>query len=103
MITQNENFPGWGPLDFSIQCKNTLITESESINIDFVVEWETGNVSSSHRSIDKMISTMYFSHVIGAVLIVPTKEFKTYLTDRVGNFEELEPLLSILENTSRKS
>ncbi len=28
---------------------------------------------------------------IGAVLIVRTKEFKTYLTDRVGNFEELEP------------
>jgi hypothetical protein len=57
----------------------------------FCVEWETGNVSSSHRSINKMAMGLMESVLIGGVLIVPTKEMAMYLTDRIGNFPELCP------------
>ncbi len=55
----------------------------------FCVEWETGNVSSSHRSVNKMIMGMMEDVLIGGILIVPTKDLAKYLTDRIGNFPEL--------------
>lgn len=57
----------------------------------FVVEWETGNVSSSHRAINKMALGMLTGALLGGILIVPTRGMYHYLTDRVGNFEELQP------------
>ena len=57
----------------------------------FGVEWETGNVSSSHRAINKMAMGIMQNVLIGGVLIVPTKEMAKYLTDRIGNFPELQP------------
>ena len=55
----------------------------------FCVEWETGNVSSSHRSINKMTMGLIEKVLIGGILIVPTRELAKYLTDRIGNFPEL--------------
>lgn len=55
----------------------------------FCVEWETGNISSSHRSINKMAMGLIEKVLIGGILIVPTKELAKYLTDRIGNFPEL--------------
>lgn len=55
----------------------------------FCVEWETGNVSSSHRSVNKMAMGLMQNVLIGGILIVPTKEMARYLTDRIGNFPEL--------------
>lgn len=55
----------------------------------FCVEWETGNVSSSHRSINKMIMGMMEGVLIGGILVVPIKDLAKYLTDRIGNFPEL--------------
>lgn len=57
----------------------------------FCVEWETGNISSSHRALNKMALGMLKKILIGGALIVPTRAMYKYLTDRVGNLQELEP------------
>jgi len=57
----------------------------------FAVEWETGNISSSHRALNKMVIGMLTRMLLGGVLILPTREMYKYLTDRVGNLQELEP------------
>jgi hypothetical protein len=59
--------------------------------LPFVAEWETGNVSSSHRALNKIAMGMQDRCITGGVLVVPTKRLAKYLTDRVGNFEEIEP------------
>jgi hypothetical protein len=57
----------------------------------FCVEWETGNISSSHRALNKMALGILKGVLIGGALILPTRVMYKYLTDRVGNFPELEP------------
>ncbi len=57
----------------------------------FVAEWETGNVASSHRSLNKMALAMLDGRISGGVLVLPTRALYKYLTDRVGNYEEIEP------------
>jgi len=57
----------------------------------FCVEWETGNVSSSHRALNKMALGMLKGLLVGGALILPPRAMYRYLTDRVGNFEEIEP------------
>lgn len=57
----------------------------------FCVEWETGNISSSHRAINKMALGLMDGILVGGVLILPTRKMYNYLTDRVGNFREIEP------------
>jgi len=57
----------------------------------FVVEWETGNISSSHRAINRMALGILLGYASGGVLIVPSREFAQYLTDRIGNEPELQP------------
>ena len=64
----------------------------------FCVEWETGNISSSHRAINKMALGLLKSILVGGVLIVPTRKMYKYLTDRVGNFRELEPYFPLWRN-----
>lgn len=54
-------------------------------------EWETGNISSSHRSMNKLALGLTEGVVSGGVLIVPTQALARYLTDRIGNVRELEP------------
>lgn len=59
--------------------------------LPFVVEWETGNVSSSHRSINRMALGMLQGEVSGGVLVVPSRALYMFLTDRIGNAAELMP------------
>ncbi len=47
----------------------------------FAVEWETGNISSSHRAINRLGLGMLEERISGGVLIVPTKAL--YYLDRV--------------------
>lgn len=54
-------------------------------------EWETGNISSSHRALNKLFLTMKQTATIGSFLVVPSNRLKMYLTDRIGNIGELEP------------
>jgi hypothetical protein len=60
-----------------------------------VVEWETGNISSSHRSLNKMALFLLEGKIAAGTLIVPSRELYKYLTDRVGNMQELEPYLKM--------
>lgn len=55
------------------------------------VEWETGNISSSHRSLNKMCLALMGGLTDAAVLVVPSKMLYPHLTDRIGNIRELQP------------
>jgi len=55
-----------------------------------VGEWETGNVSSSHRSVNKMALGLMDGWLSIGILVVPTKASGKYLTDRIGTIEELD-------------
>ncbi len=57
----------------------------------FLVEWETGNISSSHRAMNKMAVGLIQSVVVGGVLVVTSRPLAKFLTDRVGNIWELRP------------
>ena len=58
-------------------------------------EWETGNISSSHRAINKLLLTMQVGGLIGGFIVVPSDNLKKYLTDRIGNIGELRPYLRL--------
>ena len=58
-------------------------------------EWETGNISSSHRALNKLLLTMQMGGLIGGFLVVPSDNLKVYLTDRIGNIGELRPYLPL--------
>jgi hypothetical protein len=58
-------------------------------------EWETGNISSSHRAINKLLLTMQMGGLLGGFLVVPSDNLKTFLTDRIGNIGELRPYLPL--------
>jgi hypothetical protein len=66
-------------------------------------EWEAGNISSSHRALNKMALGLLKGVLVGGVLCVPSKEFYQYLTDRVGNFPELEPYLDLWKSIPCKN
>jgi hypothetical protein len=61
-------------------------------------EWETGNISSSHRALNKQFLTMKETDTIGSFLVVPSNRLKVYLTDRIGNIGELEPYFGLWRN-----
>lgn len=58
-----------------------------------VIEWETGNVSSSHRSVNKLCMLLMERVIHFGILIVPSRDLYWHLTDRIGNFSELAPYL----------
>ena len=74
-----------GPMDATYKVEGRL----------FCVEWETGNVSSSHRALNKMALGILKQILIGGILVVPTREMYRYLTDRIGNYPELEPFFPL--------
>ncbi|SDJ19920.1 hypothetical protein [Proteiniclasticum ruminis] len=59
------------------------------------IEWETGNISSSHRAVNKLVSGLLTEKILCGVLILPSSEMYRYLTDRVGNFDELQPYFQV--------
>lgn len=61
----------------------------------FALEWETGNISSSHRAINKMVLGLLRKVFLGAALVLPSRKIYPYLTDRIGNYEELEPYFDV--------
>lgn len=81
-----------GPMDATCQVKNKL----------FCVEWETGNISSSHRAINKMALGIIKDVLIGGALILPTRNMYNYLTDRVGNYPEIEPYFPLWKSIQVK-
>ena len=63
-------------------------------------EWETGNISSSHRSLNKMCLGLLKRAIKAGILVVPSRELYPYLTDRIGNIAELEPYFDLWRSTS---
>ncbi|WP_269144778.1 hypothetical protein [Nostoc sp. WHI] len=59
------------------------------------MEWETGNISSSHRAVNKMVLGLLRGVFLGTALILPSRKIYPYLTDRIGNYEELEPYFDV--------
>jgi hypothetical protein len=83
---------GAGPID--------AILETEVGRI--AVEWETGNISSSHRALNKMAVAIIQGNIIGGFLIIPIRRLAKFLTDRIGNYEEIEPYFPLYQNLSIK-
>lgn len=81
---------GPGPLDASLALPSGL----------FAVEWETGNISSSHRAVNKIALHLLEETLSGGILVLPTRELYHYLTDRVGNWNELVPYLPLWRSLS---
>jgi hypothetical protein len=79
-----------GPLDAVKFIDNEVIA----------LEWETGNVSSSHRALNKLALGIINGKISVGVLIVPTKNFARFLTDRIGNWEELSSYFPLYNNIS---
>lgn len=63
--------------------------------IHVAIEWETGNISSSHRSMNKLAIALSTGKVDAGVLIVPSRDLYEHLTDRIGNIGELSGYLSM--------
>jgi hypothetical protein len=61
----------------------------------FGVEWETGNISSSHRAVNRILLGIVRGTLRGGALVVPTREMYRYLTDRIGNLAELRPYFEV--------
>lgn len=59
------------------------------------MEWETGNISSSHRSINRFVRAWLRGDAWGGILVLPTRHLARYLTDRIGNWEELAEYLPV--------
>ncbi|MEK7466474.1 MAG: hypothetical protein AAB074_03580 [Planctomycetota bacterium] len=90
---------GWTPerpLDIAtVQRPGDLDAVYDTTSGPCALEWETGNISSSHRALNKMALGLLLGRLAGGVLVVPTRAFYKYLTDRVGNFEEIQPYLPL--------
>ncbi len=97
MAALQENF-GW-----ELETKITYATRSpgrvdatKRLNGDFfALEWETGNISSSHRAVNKMVLGLLRGVFLGSALVLPSRKLYAYLTDRIGNYEELEPYFDV--------
>lgn len=81
---------GFGAMDASKQMDEMFVT----------VEWETGNISSSHRSMNKMAVGLVSGELSGAVLVIPSARLAPYLTDRIGNLPELQPYFPLWRSIS---
>lgn len=68
-----------------------------------VVEWETGNISSSHRSMNKLTMLVSTGVISAGVMVVPSRKLYVYLTDRIGNIKELEPYFKLWESVPCES
>ncbi|MDB9496073.1 hypothetical protein PN441_10020 [Spirulina major CS-329] len=77
---------------------DALYSSSEIENIGF--EWETGNISSSHRAINKMLHALLKGGLIAGVLVVPSQAMRRYITDRVGNITELREYFYVWSQVS---
>lgn len=62
------------------------------------LEFETGNISSAHRSMNKLAIGIANDDIDFAVLIMPVSALSYYLTDRVSNYEELQPYYSLVND-----
>lgn len=80
---------GFGGFDF-------LTTTPDGVRV--AIEWETGNISSSHRSMNKLAIALKTGIIHAGVLVLPSRELYVHLTDRIGNISELSGYLEMWES-----
>ncbi len=66
-----------------------------------VVEWETGNISSSHRSMNKLCLVLMAGFIDIGVVILPSRLLYAHITDRIGNWLELSPYLRLWQHAGQ--
>lgn len=64
----------------------------------FALEWETGNISSSHRALNKIAIGLLDGILASGILVLPSRAMYKWLTDRIGNYEEIMPYFPIWES-----
>lgn len=65
------------------------------------IEWETGNISSSHRSINKLTLAIGTKQIHAGIVVVPSRDLYDHLTDRIGNINELSGYLPMWQAIGR--
>jgi len=55
------------------------------------VEWETGDISSPHRSINLLALLLKAQAISAGVLVVPSRRLCLHLPDRIGYIDEMMP------------
>lgn len=83
-VHEEEEGAKFGDFDF-------LTTGKEGHKV--AIEWETGNISSSHRALNKLCVCLEKGIISIGVLIVPSRKLYAHITDRIGNIYELTPYL----------
>jgi hypothetical protein len=83
-VLKHEKLKG-GPIDVYKEFSNTDTTRCVGL------EFETGNISSAHRSLNKLLLGVTRKELDLAIILMPMKQLAYHFTDRISNFEELEP------------
>jgi hypothetical protein len=78
-----------------------FLTTRGSDSLRVAIEWETGNISSSHRSLNKLAIALEAGAINAGVLIVPSRDLYGHLTDRIGNIQELAGYLPLWKAIGR--
>jgi len=97
MTALKENF-GWQletQIRYATRSPGRVDATKSLDNHLFALEWETGNISSSHRAVNKMVLGLLRDVFLGTALVLPSRKLYPYLTDRIGNYEELEPYFDV--------
>lgn len=103
LLLYPEKTPYQEPLGASFGGFDFLTTAEDQLRV--AIEWETGNISSSHRSMNKLTLALKNGVISAGVLIVPSRKLYLHLTDRVGNISELSGYIELwqsLGNTVKK-
>jgi hypothetical protein len=64
-----------------------------------LVEWETGNISSSHRSLNRLVLALMRGISRQGVLAISDATLYPFLTDRIGNWRELSIYRDVYHRT----
>ncbi|MEA5551036.1 restriction endonuclease [Anabaena cylindrica UHCC 0172] len=83
------------PINYATKSPGRVDATKVIDNYLFALEWETGNISSSHRAVNKMVLGLLRGVFLGTALVLPSRKIYPYLTDRIGNYEELEPYFDV--------
>lgn len=101
-----------GELGWQTECLPRELAGIKMGNLDAMLEteagvvgfeWETGNISSSHRAANKIIHALLKGGLLGGILVVPAQSMRRHLTDRIGNITELRayfPVWSAVQLTT---
>ena len=96
-------YPGLGvyrePITSSFGGFDFLKKTSSGLRI--AIEWETGNISSTHRSLNKLVIALKAGEIDAGVLILPSRDLYSHLTDRIGNIGEVSPYLTLWNSASQ--